>query len=125
MSYTKRLTLMSFGFKFGPPPCNYYFDVSFLKNPAREKKFGLFSETNKDMVKFIQDQNGCKQFVEKVSDLALFLIEQDNDIRIGIGCNAGRHRSKIICQLIANQIDKMLSSSDIHIKIFHREDSYL
>lgn len=125
MAFTKRLTLMSFGFKFGTPPCNYYFDVSFLKNPARESRFGLYSETSKDMVEFIKKQNGCKLIVEKISDLALFLIEQDNDIRIGIGCNAGRHRSKIVCQLVLNQIEKTLSTSDIHIKIFHREESYL
>ncbi len=77
------------------------------------------------MVEFIKKQNGCKLIVEKISDLALFLIEQDNDIRIGIGCNAGRHRSKIVCQLVLNQIEKTLSTSDIHIKIFHREESYL
>ena len=125
LQLTRRLTLLSFGFKFGHPPCNYYFDASFLKNPARETKFGLFSEPTNDMIDFVRNQPPCLPFVEKIADLALFLVDLDNDIRIGIGCNAGRHRSRIVCRVIADAIDQRDGSRNIHVKLVHREEAFL
>lgn len=56
---TKRksyVTLMSFGFEYGIPNANYYFDVGFLKNPARQKKWDFFSQIDEDMCRFVMEQ---------------------------------------------------------------------
>ena len=66
---TRRLTLMSFGFKYGHPPANYYFDASFLKNPAREDGWDLFSSVSPRMREFVLSQPRCQQFLDKLTPL--------------------------------------------------------
>ena len=49
----RRITLVTFGFKYGPPHTNHYFDVSFVKNPARDERWSLFSEPDVAMRAFV------------------------------------------------------------------------
>ncbi len=120
-SATKRLTLMSFGFKFGPPPTNYYFDVSFLKNPARDERWDLFARVTPAMREFVMAQPGCRRFIEATVPLLRVLLDCDGDVRVGFGCNAGRHRSAILVEEIARRLE----ADDVVIKVIHREESYL
>jgi len=117
---TRRLTLLSFGFKFGPPPTNYYFDVSFLKNPARESQWDLFSRVTPRMREFVLSQPDCRRFLDTLLPLLNVLLECDDDVRIGIGCSAGRHRSAIVVEEIARRME----SEAVRIKIVHREETY-
>lgn len=116
----RRLTLLSFGFKFGPPPANYYFDVSFLKNPARDEQFNLFSRVTPAMREFVLAQPDCRRFVDAVLPLLRLLLECDGDVRVGFGCNAGRHRSAIVVEEIARRLE----ADDVTVKVAHREESW-
>ena len=118
---TKRLALLSFGFKFGPPPTNYYFDVSFLKNPARDDRWDLFARVTPAMREFVLNQPNCRRFIEATVPLLRVLLECDGDVRVGFGCNAGRHRSAILVEEIARRLE----SDDVAIKVIHREESWL
>ncbi len=118
---TKRLTLLSFGFKFGPPPTNYYFDVSFLKNPARDDRWDLFARVTPAMREFVLNQPNCRRFIEATVPLLRVLLECDGDVRVGFGCNAGRHRSAILVEEIARRLE----SDDVALKVVHREESWL
>ena len=111
------ITLMSFGFKYGHPPCNYYFDVSFIKNPAREEQWDLFAVVDNDMVDFVMRQDAARHFVSHACELILFLAKQDDDFRVGIGCSSGRHRSFII----AEQIAMLLDRKHLRVDVKHRE----
>lgn len=109
--------LVSFGFKYGYPHSNYYFDVGFIKNPARQKKWGFFSDASKEMYEFVMNQEQAKFFVEMVVPLIEFLSQIDQNQVFAFGCSAGRHRSFIITEAIA----KMLSDRGIQVNVEHRD----
>jgi UPF0042 nucleotide-binding protein len=111
------ITLMSFGFKYGIPNANYYFDVGFIKNPARQKKWDFFSQVDEEMWKFVMGQQEAREFIECVLALIRFLSRIDNNNVFAFGCSSGRHRSPIIVEELA----KRLLDKDLHIKIYHRE----
>lgn len=115
-----QLTLVTFGFKYGMPNTNYWFDVSFLRNPAREEQWSLFDQPDEAMKRFVLEQPACQSFLETIVPLILVLLECDDDVRIGIGCSSGRHRSCII----AEEIKRRIASTDVAIKLIHREEAY-
>jgi UPF0042 nucleotide-binding protein len=104
---------VSFGFKYGIPNANYYFDVGFLKNPARDKSWGFFSKPDSAMVNFIEKQTNAKEFIERVIPLIKFLAAVDQDQIFAFGCNAGRHRSYIIVELLAERLKRLGIKADI------------
>lgn len=101
-----KITIKTFGFKYGIPRANYYFDVSFLKNPARQKEWGFFSEVDENMIRFVENQSEAKDFVNFIVPLIIFLSKVDQNQIFAIGCNAGRHRSRIISKMIKKQLEK-------------------
>lgn len=118
MDRPRRLTLMTFGFKYGTPNTNYYFDVSFLRNPAREARWGLFATPDEQMREFVLSQPLCQSFLETTVPLIRLLLEADDDVRIGLGCNSGRHRSVIL----AEELARRLESEDVSVRVVHREE---
>jgi RNase adaptor protein for sRNA GlmZ degradation len=117
----KRLTILTFGFKYGAPSANYWFDVSFLKNPARESKWNLFSQPSAEMRDFVLDQPNCKAFLAAALPLIHVLLTCDDDVRIGIGCSSGRHRSVIV----ADELRRRLEEESVVVRLLHREEAYL
>lgn len=116
----RRITLMTFGFKYGLPNTNYYFDVSFVKNPARDARWSLFSEPNDDMRRFVLEQPSAQAFLEGVVPLLKTLVACDDDVRVGLGCNSGRHRSIIL----AGEIERRLALDGFDVRMVHREEVY-
>jgi len=96
--------IMSFGFKFGPPQANHYFDVSFVSNPARQRRWGMFSKVNHEMVEFVLAQPAVQRFVEMVVPLIEHVATLDSYQVVAFGCNAGRHRSPIIVDEVASRL---------------------
>ena len=113
-----RLTLYSFGFKYGPPPANHAFDVSFLTNPAREEQFGLFADVDADMRAFVLSQPAAREFLDAVVPLVSLLVRCDDDTRVAFGCSGGRHRSTIVVEEIARR----LRSTGLDVRVVHREE---
>lgn len=118
MDQHRRLTLVTFGFKYGTPNTNYYFDVSFLRNPARESQWGLFDSPDEKMREFVLSQPLCQSFLDTVVPMIRLLLECDDDVRVGLGCSSGRHRSVIV----AEEIKRRLESTDIAVRLIHREE---
>jgi UPF0042 nucleotide-binding protein len=118
MDQRRRLTLMTFGFKYGTPNTNYTFDVSFLRNPAREPQWSLFASPDESMREFVLGQTLCQSFLDTVVPVIRLLLECDDDVRIGIGCSSGRHRSVIV----AEELRRRLESRDLCVRLVHREE---
>jgi UPF0042 nucleotide-binding protein len=116
----RRLTLVTFGFKYGAPATNYYFDVSFVRNPAREEQWNLFDDPTPEMRAFVLDQPECQAFLTALIPLLTTIVRCDDDVRIGIGCSAGRHRSRIV----AEEIARRLGETGVETLLVHREDAY-
>lgn len=111
------LTLISFGFKYGPPPANHYFDVSFLKNPARQQGWNLWSQPSIEMRDWVLKQNEAVEFLDAIVPMARFLAKADDGARIALGCSAGRHRSTILTEELARR----LRAEGLEINVLHRE----
>ena len=120
MARRQSLTLVTFGFKYGAPNTNYYFDVSFLRNPAREERWNLFSQSGAEMRTFVLEQPACHAFLETLVPLIRTLLECDDDVRIGLGCSSGRHRSYIV----AEELKRRIESEDVAVRLIHREEVY-
>ncbi|QDU65796.1 RNase adapter RapZ [Engelhardtia mirabilis] len=120
MATQRRLTLLTFGFKYGAPPANYYFDVSFLKNPAREQGWSLFDQPDDGMRQFVLGQPLAQGFLDTVIPLIAVLLEADADVRIGIGCSSGRHRSNIV----AEEIERHFLDLGVDVRMVRREETY-
>lgn len=115
-----RITLVTFGFKYGLPNTNYYFDVSFVKNPARDARWSLFSEPDESMRRFVLDQPSAQAFLDRVVPLLKTLVACDDDVRVGFGCNSGRHRSIIL----AGEVERRLAEEGFDVRMLHREEVY-
>lgn len=111
------VTLLSFGFKYGPPPANHCFDVSFLRNPAREARFGLWSERSDEMRAWVLEQPEARAFLDAVVPLVELLSRVDDDARVALGCSGGRHRSAILAEVLAER----LAGAGVDVRVVHRE----
>jgi UPF0042 nucleotide-binding protein len=114
------LTLLSFGFKYGRPPANHVFDVSFLKNPAREASWGLWSAPSDEMRHWVLAQPAAIELIEAALPYVRFLARTDDDVRIAFGCSAGRHRSTILVEELARR----LRDDGLDVTVFHREREF-
>ncbi len=116
----RRVTLVTFGFKYGLPNTNYYFDVSFVKNPARDARWTLHSQPDDEMRRFVLEQPNTQAFLARLAPLVETLVECDDDVRVGLGCNSGRHRSIIL----AEELSRRLDPQRFEVRIVHREEEY-
>jgi RNase adaptor protein for sRNA GlmZ degradation len=111
------ITLMSFGFKYGMPNANYYFDVGFVKNPAREKRWNFFTTPDSEMASYVLKQERAQRFIEMVLPLIIFLADVDQHQIFAFGCNAGRHRSSILIE----ELSRRLENEGIENNVIHRD----
>ncbi len=109
--------LMSFGFKYGLPRANYYFDVGFIKNPARESRWGFFAEADDRMRTYVLGQEEVRRFVELTLPLLIHLSGLDQNQVFAFGCNAGRHRSTILVE----ELSRLLEESGVKTHVHHRD----
>ena len=102
-----RLTIMSFGFKFGlPPEADLVLDVRCLPNPfyvpGLKHKTGL----DQEVVDFVMSHPEAKQLLERYElflqvALPLYVREGESQLTIAVGCTGGKHRSITFARKIA------------------------
>lgn len=108
-----RLTVMSFGFKYGlPADANYVADVRFLPNPHWVPQLRPHTGLDADVSSFVLGQNGAEEFVERyVSALEPVLrgYRQENKhyATIAVGCTGGKHRSVAVSVEIAKRLAQL------------------
>ncbi len=102
-----RITLVSFGFKYGPPPeADMILDVRFLANPYFVE--GLKEKDGRDgeIVGFLDRWSETARFKDLFFELLQFLLplykkEGKAYLTIGLGCTGGRHRSVALVEQVA------------------------
>ena len=119
MANTNMITLMSWGHKYGNPPANFKFDVSYFKNPWREKEIKNCqdkSERKKKIIKFMKNQEGVETIIVHISEVIAFysLLFPDEHICVAICCSAGEFRSPAIVELIGKELSKRKIKYDIN-----------
>jgi UPF0042 nucleotide-binding protein len=105
-SESLKVYIFSFGFKHGVPvDANLLFDVRFLPNPYWQEHLRPKSGLELEVSGFVIDSDEGKEFLSLLKPLLLSIAAQTasnrKELRIGIGCTGGRHRSVAVVEALA------------------------
>ncbi len=120
---TLRIILFSFGFKHGVPvDANMLFDVRFLPNPYWQEDLRPKSGLQEEVSSYVVDSELGREFLKLLEPLLLNIAagmdRNRRDLRIGIGCTGGRHRSVAVVEALAR---KLSADPDFQVRAFHRD----
>lgn len=119
-----RLTVMSFGFKYGvPADANYVADVRFIPNPHWVP--ALRPRTGKDIEvrDYVFKEDGARTFVERFTSMLEpvfegYRTENKHYATIAIGCTGGKHRSVAVTEDVARRLSKF---PRVTVNVEHRD----
>ncbi len=118
-----RIFLFSFGFKHGVPvDANLLFDIRFLPNPYWQEDLRPKSGLEKVVSTYVVDSAQGREFLQLLVPLLFSVAEgmaqTGREVRIGIGCTGGRHRSVAVVEALA---EKLGADSRFKVQPFHRD----
>ncbi|AJT40855.1 RNase adapter RapZ [Psychromicrobium lacuslunae] len=108
-----RLTVMSFGFKYGlPVDANYVADVRFLPNPHWVPQLRPHTGLDKDVSDFVLIDNNANEFVTRYVRalepvLEGYRRENKHYATIAVGCTGGKHRSVAVSVELAKRLAQL------------------
>ena len=108
-----RLTIMSFGFKFGlPPEADLVLDVRCLPNPFYVPELKHKTGLDQEVVDFVMSPPEAKQLLERYElflqvALPLYVREGKSQLTIAVGCTGGKHRSITFARKIGEYCTKL------------------
>jgi UPF0042 nucleotide-binding protein len=118
-----RLTVMSFGFKYGLPlDADHVADVRFLPNPYWIPELRPQTGLDEAVSKYVMAQDGAAEFLQSYVRtlrpvLAGYLRENKRYATLAIGCTGGKHRSVAMSQALA----ELLSGEGVQATTVHRD----
>lgn len=102
-----RVTVMSFGFKYGlPVDADHVVDVRFISNPYWIGELRNLTGHDAPVQEYVLSQKGVGEFVDKYVDLIASILEgYERELKptvtIAVGCTGGKHRSVALSERIA------------------------
>ena len=102
-----RLTIMSFGFKFGlPQEADLVLDVRCLPNPFYVPELKHKTGMDQEVVDFVMDHPEAQELLRRYEAfleyaLPLYVKEGKSQLTIAVGCTGGKHRSITFARKIA------------------------
>ena len=102
-----RLTVMSFGFKFGvPPEADLVLDVRCLPNPFYVPELKFKTGLDQEVVDFVMSHPEAQELLKRYENflqyaLPLYVKEGKSQLTIAVGCTGGKHRSITFARKIA------------------------
>jgi len=118
------LTLLTFGFKNGPPrDADLTLDVRFLPNPHYVDELRPLTGMDAVVRAYVESGTQAGEFYGRLLPLLEFLVpayvaEGKSHLTIAVGCTGGRHRSVTV----ADRIRRDLSArEDVIVKVKHRD----
>ena len=121
------VSVNSFGFKYGiPTDSDLVFDVRFLPNPNYVPGCKKLSGKHPKVIKYARSFPQTGEFIGRISELLLYLIphyarEGKSYLNIGFGCTGGRHRSVLIAEAVARNLDAGGCTVNIGHRDIHKE----
>ncbi len=118
-----RVTVMSFGFKYGLPlDADHVADVRFLPNPYWIARLRPHTGLDAAVSDYVLGQEGATEFLEAYrAALALVLAgyarENKRYATVALGCTGGKHRSVAMSEALAT----MLRDSGVQATTVHRD----
>lgn len=118
------LTLLTFGFKNGPPrDADLTLDVRFLPNPHYDLELRPLTGMDEEVRAYVESGTQAGEFYGRLLPLLEFLVpayvtEGKSHLTIAIGCTGGRHRSLTVADRIRRDL---ASREDVVIRVKHRD----
>ena len=118
-----RITVLSFGFKYGlPPDADYVLDARFLPNPFWVPELRSHNGLDADVADYVLGQEGAMEFVDRYAlalqpVLAGYVRENKRYATIAVGCTGGKHRSVAITELLAQKLE----GAGVAVTAVHRD----
>ena len=108
-----RLTVMSFGFKFGiPPEADLVLDVRCLPNPFYVPELKHKTGLDEEVVDFVMSHPEAQELLKRYESfleyaLPLYVKEGKSQLTIAVGCTGGKHRSITFARKIAEYCESL------------------
>ena len=105
-----RVTVLSFGFKYGlPPDADFVVDARFLPNPYWVPELREHTGRDEAVSRYVLGQRGASTFVETFVRLVNatapgFEREGKRYLTVAVGCTGGKHRSVAIAEELARRL---------------------
>lgn len=118
-----RVTVGSFGFKYGPPlDGDLVLDVRFLPNPNYEPTCRHLTGRDAEVVQFLEAYSETGEFLERAMGLLDFVVpryasEGKSYLSIYFGCTGGHHRSVYLAEAAA----KRFEAKGRQVRVQHRD----
>lgn len=118
-----RLTVVSFGFKYGlPPDADFVLDARFLPNPHWITELRPHTGREPAVSKYVLSQPGAEEFLDTYVGLLRsaapgFEREGKRYLTVAVGCTGGKHRSVAI----AEELARRLRDADLVAHAEHRD----
>jgi UPF0042 nucleotide-binding protein len=122
-----RVTVLSFGFKYGlPPDADFVVDARFLPNPYWVPELRERTGRDSDVSKYVLGQRGATTFVETFVRLVNatapgFEREGKRYLTVAVGCTGGKHRSVAIAEELARRLRELRLSANAQHRDLGRE----
>jgi RNase adapter protein RapZ len=118
------LTLLTFGFKNGPPrDADLTLDVRFLPNPHYVDELRPMTGLDSEVREYVEAGTQAGEFYGRLLPLLQFLVpayvaEGKSHLTIAIGCTGGRHRSVTVADRIRRDL---VERDDVVVRMKHRD----
>ena len=118
------LTLLTFGFKNGPPrDADLTLDVRFLPNPHYVDELRPMTGMDHQVRAYVEQGTQAGEFYGRLLPLLEFLVpayvaEGKSHLTIAVGCTGGRHRSVTVADRIRRDL---AAREDVIVKVKHRD----
>ncbi|HJQ03915.1 MAG TPA: RNase adapter RapZ [Nocardioides sp.] len=105
-----RVSVVSFGFKYGIPiDADYVADMRFLPNPFWVPELRNHTGRDDDVAEFVKSQPGAEEFLQGYVPVLTgvaegYLREGKRFFRVAVGCTGGKHRSVAMSEEIAQRL---------------------
>jgi RNase adapter protein RapZ len=118
------LTLLTFGFKNGPPrDADLTLDVRFLPNPHYVDELRPLTGLDGEVRDYVESGTQAGEFYGRLLPLLEFLVpayvaEGKSHLTIAVGCTGGRHRSLTVADRIRRDL---AGRDDVIVRVVHRD----
>jgi RNase adapter protein RapZ len=118
------LTLLTFGFKNGPPrDADLTLDVRFLPNPHYVDELRPMTGMDHQVRAYVEQGTQAGEFYGRLLPLLEFLVpayvtEGKSHLTIAVGCTGGRHRSVTVADRIRRDLAER---DDVIVRVKHRD----
>jgi UPF0042 nucleotide-binding protein len=118
-----RVTVLSFGFKYGiPVDADFVADMRFLPHPHWVPELRAQTGTSEPVSTYVLGQDGAEEFLATYTDLLAgvadgYLREGKRFAQVAIGCTGGKHRSVAMSE----ELVRRLKERGVDARAVHRD----